>query len=206
MKKIKWQNFIIASAAAYILAGCSQHTPIETTVSAETTAEITTEETKEAEMETNETESSADETETTAGNETSLTDIKSLVGMNDEDTAGLLGGGEENWSNNFYIGRIYKVNLDGTEYSLFTTCGQDGTVESVSLWIVNGERDVTEEETRYWETQMTGLMGVEPSYDGTSSEGGSKNWKWMSDGMIAGMNQMKDILTLCFQPAVGELK
>lgn len=196
MKKIKWQNFIIASAAACMLAGCSQHTPIETTVSAETTAEITTDET----------ESSADETETAAGNEASLTDIKSLVGMNDEDTAGLLGGGEENWSNNFYIGRIYKVNLDGTEYSLFTTCGQDGTVESVSLWIVNGERDVTEEETQYWETQMTGLMGVEPSYDGASSEGGSKNWKWMSDGMIAGMNQMKDILTLSFQPAVGELK
>ncbi len=49
-------------------------------------------------------------------------------------------------------------------------------------------------------------MDVEPSYDGTSSEGGSTNWKWISDGMIAGMNQMKDILTLSFQPAVGELK
>ena len=192
MKKIKWQNLTIACAAVCILAGCSQHTPIETAAEIET--------------ETDESERIIDETETSSGNEASLTDIKNLVGMKDEDTAGLLGGGEENWSDNFYIGGIYKVNLDGTEYPLFTTCGQDGIVESVSLWIVNGNRDVTEEETQYWETQMTGLMGVEPSYDGTSAESGSKNWKWMSDGRIAGMNQMKDILTLSFQPAVEELK
>ena len=80
-----------------MLAGCSQHIPIETA------AKITADETnKEPEMEPDETESSADKAETAAGNEASLADIKSLVGMNDEDTAGLLGGGEENWSNNFY--------------------------------------------------------------------------------------------------------
>lgn len=53
MRKIKWQNFIIVSAAACMLAGCSQHTPIETA------AKITADETnKEPEMEPDETESS----------------------------------------------------------------------------------------------------------------------------------------------------
>ena len=48
-----------------------------------------------------------------AGNEASLADIKSLVGMNDEDTAGLLGGGEENWSNNFY-----SISVQRTKHSI----------------------------------------------------------------------------------------
>ena len=108
MRKIKWQNFIIVSAAACMLAGCSQHTPVETA------AKITADETNtEPEMEPDETESSADKAETAAGNEASLADIKSLVGMNDEDTAGLLGGGEENWSNNFY-----SISVQRTKHSI----------------------------------------------------------------------------------------
>ncbi len=185
--------------------------------------------------------------------ETSLADIKNLVGMKDKDTADLFGGGQENRNGDFYIGRIYQaildgneysmftscgqdstvesvslwiVNgerdvtdeevqywedqiseiLDGNEYSMFTSCGQDSTVESVSLWIVNGERDVTDEEVQYWEDQISELMETEPSYDEKLSEGGSQNRKWISGGFIAGMNQMKDILTISFQPAVGELK
>lgn len=98
------------------------------------------------------------------------------------------------------------MTMEGESYQAYTTVGEDGIVESVSLWIVNGERDVTDEEVKLWEERMTELMGTEPSYNDTSSEAGSKNRKWMSDGTIAGMNRMKDILTISFQPAVGELK
>ena len=82
----------------------------------------------------------------------------------------------------FYIGRNYKVCLDGKEYEAHTTCGEAGTVKSVSVWLVSGERDVTDEETELWLEQMNVVMESEPTYDGTSSEGGSKNWRW-TDGM-----------------------
>ncbi len=209
MKKMRWKHFVIAAASACILAGCNQYEPIETPETQKTT-EAQTEETSASEIQTGEIQSSesssSEPSETSKLSEASLADIKNLVGMKDEDTANLFGGGQENWSNDFYIGRIYQVTLDGNEYSMFTSCGQDDTVESVSLWIVNGERDVTDEEVQYWENQLSALMGTEPSYDEQLSEGGSRNRKWISEGCIAGMNQMKDILTISFQPAVGELK
>ena len=131
-----------------------------------------------------------------------------LVGMNDEATADLLGGGEENWTedSSFYIGRTYNVQLFDVPCQVFTTCGQDNTVESVSVWIVSGERQVTDEEAKEWESRVTEMMGTEPVYDKGISEGGSQNCRWNANGMAATMNRMADILTVSFQPAVGELK
>ena len=83
---------------------------------------------------------------------------------------------------------------------------QDNTVESVSVWIVSGERQVTDEEAKEWESRVTEMMGTEPVYDKGISEGGSQNCRWNANGMAATMNRMADILTVSFQPAVGELK
>ena len=137
-----------------------------------------------------------------------LKDVAAMVGMKDEETADLFGGGEENWTadKSFYIGRNYQVDLYGDTYKVFTTCGEDKTVESVSIWIVGGERQVTDEEAKEWENRVTDMMGAEPTKDAGVSEGGSKNTRWTADGMAAGMNQMADILTISFQLAVGELK
>ncbi len=152
-----------------------------------------------------ETETSAEETVSEAAD---LKDVAGLVGMNDEATADLLGGGEENWTedSSFYIGRTYNVQLFDVPCQVFTTCGQDNTVESVSVWIVSGERQVTDEEAKEWESRVTEMMGTEPVYDKEISEGGSRNCRWNANGMAATMNRMADILTVSFQPAVGELK
>ena len=152
-----------------------------------------------------ETETSAEETVSEAAD---LKDVAGLVGMNDEATADLLGGGEENWTEDrsFYIGRTYNVQLFDVPCRVFTTCGQDNTVESVSVWIVSGERQVTDEEAKEWESRVTEMMGTEPVYDKEISEGGSRNCRWNAGGMAATMNRMADILTVSFQPAVGELK
>lgn len=152
-----------------------------------------------------ETETSAEETVSEAAD---LKDVAGLVGMNDEATADLLGGGEENWTedSSFYIGRTYNVQLFDVPCQVFTTCGQDNTVESVSVWIVSGERQVTDEEAKEWESRVTEMMGTEPVYDKGISEGGSQNCRWNANGMAATMNRMADILTVSFQPAVGELK
>lgn len=198
-----WKKMFMIGMTVCMLSGCSSDAPAET--SAET---VPTTETAESLQETSET---IEETTKAADLETpdSLTVLKelsSLPGMNDKDTAELFGGGEENWTDKLYIGRNYKVELNGETCDAHTTCGEDGIVESVSIWLVSGERDVTDEETSYWVEQVTELMGTEPSYDGASSEAGSKNWRWTSNGMAASINRMKDILTIRFQPAVGELK
>ena len=115
---------------------------------------------------------------------------------------------EENWTEDqsFYIGRNYQTELYGIPCKVFTTCGEDRTVESVSVWIVSGEREVTEQEVEEWADRITEMMGVQPSEEGEVSEGGSKNRRWLADGVIASMNQMPDILTVSLQPAVGELE
>ena len=137
-----------------------------------------------------------------------LKDLMDMVGMKDEDTANLLGGGEENWTDDksFYIGRKYQIDLYGDIYKVFTTCGKDKIVESVSLWIVDGEQQVTDMEVPEWEKRITDIMGVQPIRDTGISEGGSRNSRWMANGMSASINQMEDILTINFQYVIGELK
>lgn len=202
MVKKGWSVILALAVTAGLMAGCgsagkSGTVPEETQTVAETT-------------ETAESESSLAETSQTAAEESEevfLEDLAGLLGMQDADTADLLGGGEENWTEDrsFYIGRIYQAEVEGVPCEVFTTCGEDKTVESVSLWIVGGERAVTEEETEQWKTLVTEMMGTEPSCDEEPSEAGSKNCTWMSNGIIATMSQMTDILTVSFQPAVGEL-
>ena len=103
---------------------------------------------------------------------------------------------EENWTEDqsFYIGRNYQTELYGIPCKVFTTCGEDRTVESVSVWIVSGEREVTEQEAEEWADRITEMMGVQPSEEGEVSEGGSKNRRWLADGVIASMNQMRTFL------------
>ncbi|HIZ79774.1 MAG TPA: hypothetical protein IAA17_08315 [Candidatus Lachnoclostridium stercorigallinarum] len=192
----KWR-FMIAAAGctAVLLTGCGSgatsglretEPPVEVTAASE-------------EAETEAAEAAAESAD--------LSDLTAMVGMRDEDTADLLGGGEENWTadRSFYIGRLYEAEFYGIPCEVSTTCGDDGTVESVSLRIVGGERQVTEEEVNEWEARVTELMGTEPSMDGQVSEGGSTNRRWTADGMAATMYQMADQLSISFQPAVGEL-
>ena len=187
-----------AAVLAFSMTACSQQTSIPET---ETSAEETV-----SEAETQK--PSQAETESAGAEAAGLKDVAGLVGMNDEATADLLGGGEENWTedSSFYIGRTYNVQLFDVPCRVFTTCGQDNTVESVSVWIVSGERQVTDEEAKEWESRVTEMMGTEPVYDKEISEGGSRNCRWNAGGMAATMNRMADILTVSFQPAVGELK
>lgn len=187
--KKTWKKMFLIGMTACMLSGCSSDTPAETAKTAETIEETF----KDTDSET-------------PDSLAVLKELSSLPGMNDKDTADLFGGGEENWTDKFYIGRNYKVELNGELCTAHTTCSEDKTVESVSIWLVSGERDVSDEETSYWVEQVTKLMGTEPSYDGASSETGSRNWRWTSNGKAASISCMKDILTISFQPAVGELK
>ena len=140
--------------------------------------------------------------------QTALGEMEALLGMQDEETADLLGGGEENWTEDksFYIGRHYEVEMGGTVYQVHTSCDDAKTVNSVSVWLSDGERSVPQEEVDQWVQILNEFTGTEPVYDETTSEVGSKNWKWMADGNIITLNWLDTIFTISMNPAVGELK
>ena len=197
-------------SSGFTAGGCPGGEPEETKeqTAAETTEQTPAETQGETAAESQENVQAEPQEQAEESQSAQLKDVAAMVGMKDEETADLFGGGEENWTadKSFYIGRNYQVDLYGDTYKVFTTCGEDKTVESVSIWIVGGERQVTDEEAKEWENRVTDMMGAEPTKDAGVSEGGSKNTRWTADGMAAGMNQMADILTISFQPAVGELK
>lgn len=145
--------------------------------------------------------------ETAEDDSKKLKSLTEIPGMKDRETANLLGGGEENWTEDrsFYIGRSYKTQLYGEDCSVFTLCGEDSgrTVESVSVWVVNGEREITEEESQLWLDRVSEVMDSQPFCKYQSVESGARSWKWKTDGMAASMYRMNDILTISFQPAAG---
>ena len=212
----KWKFFLAVSIPLLFLAGCTGQ---KAAPSSETdTGSQPVQENPQEDISQEQTEAPADEaTEESMEEaqdpapetaEADLAQLKALPGMSDEETADMFGGGEENRTedNQFFIGRIFHVNLYGGEYNMYTTCSEDGIVEAVSVWIVSGERAVTDEGTETWVGRVTELMGTEPVFDGESSEAGSQNWKWNADGFAAAIYRMEDTLSLYFQPAVGELK
>lgn len=140
--------------------------------------------------------------------EAELGELEALIGLSDEEAASCFGTSEENWTEDksFFIGRIYQVSLYGEPVKLFTTYSDENKVVSVSAWITDGTREVTEEEAQLWVQRITDYAGAEPSFDNSSSEGGSQNWKWKSENSIIALRWLGDLLTIDMQPAVGELK
>ena len=129
------------------------------------------------------------------------------MGKQDPETANLLGGGEENWTEDksFYIGRIYQVQLFDAQYPVYTGCDENMIVNSVSIWLANGERKVSKEEVEQWVQRLTEFAGTEAVYDEISSEAGSKQWKWKLEDKFLSLMWTGDILNISMNPAVGEL-
>lgn len=138
----------------------------------------------------------------------SILSVIELLGMQDSETAMMFGGGEENWTkdHSFYIGRIFQVDIDGKNYPIYTSCGEDGVVESASIWIVDGEHQVMDSEVEEWEKRVSESMGIVSTKNSEISEGGSQNWTWRKNDTVARMSCMENILTVSFQKAIGELK
>lgn len=196
MKGLGKKSLVLVCGLACLLAGCTA------SERGRTLAEAVLTEVKAAGMDTE-----ADENE--SGREL-LQAMMKLPGMKDKETAGLFGGGEENWTEDrsFYVGRVYQTELYGGKCKVFTTCGEDPdrTVESVSIWIVNGEREITEAETEQWIERISEAMESEPFCKYQSVESGARSWKWRKGDTAASLyRMMDDILTVSFQPAVGDL-
>lgn len=179
-----------------MITGCTPKTEIAEPTAA-TEAEIMTEAETTAEVET----ARQEEGET-------LKEVADLLGMMDGETKSMLGGGEENWTEDrsVYIGRIFQAEVYGETYPVYTSCSREGAVESVSMKIVNGERPVEETEIQEWTDWITEYTGVTPAEEQKFSEGGSRQKSWRSNGRIVTMYYMKDNLSISFQELVGELE
>lgn len=159
--------------------------------------------------ETTVTETAAVPTEETAPAlaEATLEELEALLGMEDSQAAEHFAGGEENWTadKSFLIGRIYHVSLWDRPVNVYTNYSDDSKVVSVSAWLTDGTWEVTEDDVQTWIQKIDDYTGSDPVYDGTTSEAGSKNWKWKHDDTFITLHWLGDIVTVEFQPAVGEL-
>lgn len=193
---MKKEKLLFALGAAILITGCTPKAEI-----AEPTAATETEIMTEAETTT--------EVETVHQEEGgTLKEVADLLGMMDGETKSMLGGGEENWTEDrsVYIGRIFQAEVYGETYPVYTSCSREGVVESVSMKIVNGERSVEETEIQEWTDRITEYTGVAPAEEQKFSEGGSRQKSWRSNGRIVTMYYMKDNLSISFQELVGELE
>lgn len=199
---MKKEKLLFAIGAAILITGCTPKTEIaEPTTATEVGTTTEAETTAEAETTT--------EVETVRQEEGgTLKDVADLLGMMDSETESMLGGGEENWTEDrsVYIGRIFQAEVYGETHPVYTSCSREGVVESVSMKIVNGERPVEETEIQEWTDRITEYTGVTPTEEQKFSEGGSRQKSWRSNGRIVTMYYMKDNLSISFQKLVGELE
>ena len=142
----------------------------------------------------------------TAEQTTDLSAVVELIGKADEDTADLLGGGEENWTSDqqTFIGRIYQTELYGDPVMVYSSCSAEKTVDAVSVWISDGEQEVTDEMLQTWQERISSFTGAEMQDKGTAVESGSQAWSWQANHMIYSLRLLDNILTLDINPAVGE--
>ena len=134
--------------------------------------------------------------------------VCALIGKDDADTADLLGGGEENWTEDgvTFIGRIYDTELYGEPVTVYTTCSPEKKVDSVSIWITDGSQAVTEEQLAEWQGYVTDATGAEMQQMPVSGESGTQSWEWQTKDHFYTLRLLENILTLGINPAVGELQ
>lgn len=98
------------------------------------------------------------------------------------------------------LGRIYSAELYGEPATIYALTGDDGTIESVSVWFECGETGV-----EAWQDRISGLTGAEMSEKPASEGSGMQSWCWRPDGFVYTLRLLDGVLTLDINAAVGEL-
>lgn len=155
-------------------------------------------------------ETEAEESTSGAPDETWTATFETIAGLlrkSDLQASEVFGGGKENWTEDkaFYIGRIYQVNLFDEEVLVYTSYDEKQLVNSISIWLTNGENTVMEEDALQWVERLNAFTGTEPDFYEAASEGGSKRWKWFLGDRAFALNWLDDMLTISMNVVVGEL-
>lgn len=106
-----------------------------------------------------------------------LRDCAALLGMDDAESAGMLGGGEQNYAagGEILIGRVYSAGLFGEEVAPSTSYGPDGLVDGVSIYLSGTDA------AAYAEC-LSALLGEPEGQSGGVSEGGGVWTEWRIEG------------------------
>ena len=221
-KFILWVTMLLLAGALTACAGNEDNQmPATESAGVEETqvlAETAASEETQAPVETAAPEETQAPTETTVAEETQpaenavveadMQGLAEMLGMKAEEAAACLGGGEENWTEDkkFFISHIFHFKLNGEEVKMHVTYDEQDVANSLSIWLTDGETAVEEAEVQGWVDYLKTYADSEPEYDDTSSEGGSKIWKWKLDDKFMKLYWNGDVVTVSINPAVGELK
>ena len=106
-----------------------------------------------------------------------LRDCAALIGMDDAESAGMLGGGEQNYAagGEILIGRVYSAELFGEEVAPSTSYGPDGLVDGVSIYLSGTDAAAYAE-------RLSALLGEPEGQSGGVSEGGGVWTEWRIEG------------------------
>lgn len=104
-----------------------------------------------------------------------LTSLTELVGKDDETAAGLLGGGEENRTEDgaVLVGRNYRTELFGQECSVYTSYDEAALVSMVVA-------ELPGEDAADYEKQLSNLFGEATISEDAETE--EKSWYWENGG------------------------
>lgn len=202
----KYAGLLLAAAlSAAALTGCTEkeneNTALETTSAAEAdTAPLETTSQQEAEStdaaaSSGETEDSSDTDAALEETQNTLEELADMVGKSDDDTAGMLGGGEVNMASDgtTQIGRIFTVQLFGETVEAGTLLDEAGNVSTVTMQLENPDASVYEE-------QIVSIYGEPSSSSDEPSEGGA-TWKdWTVNGTLMRLYQQYELSALEFTP------
>ena len=120
-----------------------------------------------------------------------LAECISLLGMDDAESAGALGGSEQNIAadGETLIGRIYSAELFGESVEPGTTYGDDGRVNSVSIYLAGTDAAVYAE-------VLTRLYGEPVGESDGVSESGSTWQDWTVEGARVRLYQSYGLTSL----------
>lgn len=138
----------------------------------------------------------------------SLAEVEALVGQPDAEVSDRLGGGTKNWTEDgkTYIGQIYHTELYGEPVVVYTSCGPEGNVDALSVWIRDGEQPTETAVVQDWQIRISEHTQVEMVTAPVSAESGTQSWYWQTEDYRYTLQLLEDILTLQVNPAVGELQ
>lgn len=157
------------TAAVCLLASCGVDTPEVSLPPANPTAQVSPEPSD-----------AGNEVTETPYEETGriLDECLALIGMSDEESASMLGGGEQSFAadGKTLIGRVYSAEIFGESVKPGTSYDEEGRVNGVSIYL--GEPD----DTKYAEA-LTALYGEPDEVNGGDNEGGNEWMDWYVDGV-----------------------
>lgn len=121
-----------------------------------------------------------------------LEQLQAMLGREDEEAAGMLGGGEENRTadGSILVGRSYETELFGKAAHLYTSYDENGYVGMIFLEIAEGDAG------QFLEI-LKEITGMEPEVPKDEEETG---WRWQLQGCVLTLYEIEGMVSMDLVP------